>query len=124
MLPMPNACLWCNKDCSFLAFCEGLCIDCADRMQAIPTTDLIKSLAKAVGEVKRLEDYGHKKDGSLHLSPEAAKALQHALDWIGWAENPHAQDLQSEARIKVVNRLREFMNIAINTSNASFSVYT
>lgn len=53
---MGNVCLWCGGDCSFLATCPGLCLPCGDKMQALDKSDLILALAKAVGEVKALDE--------------------------------------------------------------------
>jgi hypothetical protein len=51
----PNACLWCGRDCSFMATCEGVCLYCGDKMQALPVIDLIRGFAKAVRRVQELE---------------------------------------------------------------------
>lgn len=53
-MSLETTCQWCGKDCEFMRFCDGLCISCADKMQAQDSTMIIAGLAKAVLEVARL----------------------------------------------------------------------
>lgn len=39
-----NKCVFCGKDCSFLATCDGCCIPCGDLMQQEGSLSLLKRI--------------------------------------------------------------------------------
>ena len=52
---MSNTCVFCGKDCSFMATIEGCCVPCGDRYQQMTAVEHLQGFVKACREVERLE---------------------------------------------------------------------
>lgn len=60
---LAETCCMCGKDCDFLRFCDGMCVPCADRIQAAVAESsylpqLINGFAAACMRVAELEPGG------------------------------------------------------------------
>ena len=78
-----NICGWCNKDCSFVSTCEGLCVECGDKMQTMPLAQIIAGLAKAVADVARLEAE------NAGLRAEVERLRIESAEWRGFLNVRH-----------------------------------